>query len=148
MEKTDHTTIPDDGITDAQREARSANAAKATEARKAAAEARRVDAAITAAAAVAAAGIPPIAVSEARLMAAKAEIAELDAAERRGELIAVDKARADVDDLISTARTKILGVPSRLAQRDRTITPAQVELVEALIREALSELADGDDDDG
>jgi phage terminase Nu1 subunit (DNA packaging protein) len=163
MKKTDHTTAPDGvkrtktaaatrppkeptatkarpKITDAQREARSANAAKATEGRKAAVAARRA----AAAAAVTDAGIPPLVMSEARLMAAKAEIAELDAAQRRGELIAVDKARADVDDLISTARTKILGVPSRLAQRDRTVTKKQIDLVEELLREALTELADDD----
>lgn len=132
-------------ITEAQRAARSANAAKAAEGRRAAVAARRA----AAAAAVTDAGVPPLAVSEARLMAAKAEIAEIDAAERRGEVIPVDKALADVDDLITTAKTKLLGVPNRLAQRDRTITQAQVDLVELLIREALAELADDDvDDDG
>lgn len=146
MEKSDHTTTE---LTEAQRSARSANAAKATEGRKAAVAARRAAAEAQAAAEIRAANVPPIAVSEARLMAAKAEIAELDAAERRGELIAVEQARADVDDLISTAKTKLLGVPNRLAQRDHTITRAQVDLVELLIREALSDLADDDvDDDG
>jgi phage terminase Nu1 subunit (DNA packaging protein) len=85
--------------------------------------------------------------ARARREMALAQIAELDLAERRGELIAVDQARADVEDLISNVRTRLLGVPSQLAQRDRSITPEQVDLVETLIREALSELADDDDDD-
>src|SRR5687768_17262886 len=97
MKKNDHTTTPD-GITDAQREARSANAAKATEGRKAAVAARRAEAA----AAVTDAGIPLLAVSEARLMAAKAELAEIDVAERLAELIPVAKARADVVDRFTT----------------------------------------------
>jgi phage terminase Nu1 subunit (DNA packaging protein) len=137
VEKSDHTTTE---LTEAQRTARSANAAKATEGRKAAVAARRAEAE---------ANVPPLAVSEARLMAAKAEIAELDRDERRGELISVEQARADVDDLITTAKTKILGVPSRLRQRDRSITQEQAELVDELLREALTELAadDGDEDD-
>jgi phage terminase Nu1 subunit (DNA packaging protein) len=141
MKKSDHTTTPT--LTEAQRAARSANAEKATAGRRAAVAARRAEAE----AQVEAADVPPLRVSEARLMAAKAELAEIDVAERLGELIPVDKARADVDDLISTAKTKLLGVPNRLAQRDHTITRAQVDLVESLIREALSDLADDDDDD-
>ncbi len=138
MPKTDHTTTPD-GVTEAQRDARSLNAAKATAGRKAAVAARRAQAV----AAVTDAGIPLLAVSEARLMAAKAELAEIDVAERLGELIPVEKARASVFDRFTTVRTLILGVPSRLAQRDRSITKKQIDLVEELLREALTELADG-----
>lgn len=136
MKTTDHTTT----LTDAQREARSANAAKATEGRKAAVAARRAEAA----AAVTNAGIPLLAVSEARLMAAKAELAEIDVAERRGELIPVDQARADVMDRFATVRTKILGVPSRVAQRLPRLASEIVPILEELLREALAELADGD----
>ena len=131
MTKTHHTTTE---LTEAQRAARSANAAKATEGRRAAVAARRAEAV----AAVVDAGIPLIAVSEARLMAAKAELAEIDVAERMGELIPVDQARADVFDKFTTVRTRIMGVPSRLAQRDRSITRTQIDLVEELLREALA----------
>lgn len=138
MTKNEHTTIPA-GITEAQREARSANAAKATSAREEAAAARREEAA----AAVTAAGLPLLAVSEARLMAAKAELAEIDVAERRGELISIDQARADVMDRFATVRTKILGVPSRVAQRLPRLAGEIVPVLEELLREALAELADG-----
>lgn len=136
MEKSDHTT------TEAQRAARSANAAKATEGRKAAVAARRTEAAAKVAADLKAAGVPALEVSEARLMAAKAEIAELDAGERRGELISVEQARADVIDKFTTVRTKILGVPSRVAQRFPKLAPEIVPVLEDLLREALTELAD------
>ena len=139
MEKSDHTTT-----TEAQRAARSQNAAKATEGRKAAVAARRAEAAAQAAADLESAGVPPLAVSEARLMAAKAEIAEIDAAERRGEVISVEQARADVFDKFTTVRTKILGVPSRVAQRLPRLAPEVVPVLEELLREALTELADGD----
>lgn len=130
-------------ITEAQRAARRANAAKAAEGRRQAVAERKAEAAAQVASDLDTAGVPPLAVSEARLMAAKAEMAELDAAERRGELISTARARADVMDRFATVRTKILGVPSRVAQRMPTMATQIVPVLEELLREALAELADG-----
>lgn len=140
--KDDRTAIvPKTGqITPAQRAARQINAAKGAQGRRDAVAARRAEAA----AQVTEAGVPPLGVSEARLMDAKATLAELDVAERRGELIAVDQARADVIDKFSIVRTRILGVPSRIAQRLPAIADQVVPLLDELLREALEELADGD----
>lgn len=127
-------------ITEAQRAARSANAAKAAEGRRAAVAARRAEAA----AAVTDAGVPPQAVSEARSAHLKAEMLEIDLAERRGEVISVEQARADVEDRFATVRTRILGVPSRVAQRLPALAAEVVPVIDDLLREALTELADGD----
>lgn len=136
------------GITEAQRNARRENAAKAAEGRRAAAEARRTEAA----AQVAEAKLPPAAVSEARLMNAKAELAAIELAAKRGELIEVEKARTDVVNRFAKVRTLLLGVPNKLAQRDRSIPKKHLDLVKELIRDSLTELADGggagDDADG
>src|SRR5678815_1744439 len=82
--------------------------------------------------------------ARARREAALADLAELDVAERRGELISVEQARADVLDRFTTVRTRILGVPSRVAQRLPGLAAEVVPVVDELLREALSELADGD----
>lgn len=132
MSKTNHTTI-----TDAQLSARRENAAKAAEGRRQAVAARRAEET----AQIEGAGVPMFAVSEARLMAAKAAIAELELEERRGELVAVDDARADVIAKFTAVRTRILGVPTRIAQRLPHIAADVVPVIDELLREALEELA-------
>lgn len=82
-------------------------------------------------------------VAAARREAALAEMAELDLAERRGELIPVDQARADVFDKFTIVRTRLLGVPTRVAQRLPAIAADVVPVIDELLREALEELADG-----
>jgi phage terminase Nu1 subunit (DNA packaging protein) len=124
-------------------EARRANVAKAREDAKAARDAARE----AVRGELEAASIPAVEVSEARLMAAKAELAEIDVAERRGELIPVDKARADVFDKFATVRTRIMGVPSRVAQRLPHHANEIVPVLKELLREAMLELASGADDE-
>ena len=77
----------------------------------------------------------------ARREAAQAEMAELDVAERRGELVAVAEIRAEVDARYARVRTRVLGVPSRAAQRLPHIAAEMVPVIEEAIREALEELA-------
>jgi phage terminase Nu1 subunit (DNA packaging protein) len=119
--------------------------AKARESAQAQRDAARTADRELVAAALVALNVPPAAVSEARMMAAKAEVAEINAAERRGELISIEKARADVLDKFATVRTLILGVPSRVAQRLPRIAAEVVPVLDELLREALSELADDED---
>ena len=89
----------------------------------------------------------------ARREAALADVAELDAGERKGELVSVAEARADVIEMLSVARTKLLGVPARMAQRLPHLAGEVVPVIDGLMREALEELADaldglGEDRDG
>lgn len=75
---------------------------------------------------------------------ALADLAEMDVLERRGELIPAAAARAQVIDRYTVVKTKILGVPSRVAQRLPHVARADVAVIDDLLREALIELADGD----
>lgn len=80
----------------------------------------------------------------ARREAAQAEIAEMDLAERKGELIPIDQARRDVLDKFTVVKTRLLGVPTRIAQRFPELGAEVVPVIDELLREALEELADGD----
>jgi phage terminase Nu1 subunit (DNA packaging protein) len=86
--------------------------------------------------------VPDIGVSRARREAALADLAELEVAERRGELIPVEQARADVLDKFAIVRVRILGVPARVAQRLPNLAAEVVPVVDDLLRKALEELAD------
>lgn len=70
-----------------------------------------------------------------------ADLAELELAERRGSVVDADEARADVIAAYSLVKTRLLGVPSRLAQRVPDLAAKVVPVVDELIREALEELA-------
>jgi hypothetical protein len=86
----------------------------------------------------------------ARREAALADMAELEVAEKTGELVSVAEARADVIDKFTIVKTKILGVPSRIAQQLPALAGEVVPVVDSLLREALEELAvdDEPEDDG
>lgn len=79
----------------------------------------------------------------------KRELEELDLAHRRGELVSVDEARADVVKRFAAVREKILGLPSRIRQRT-DVTEDEVALITDLVYEALESIAlrDEDEDDG
>lgn len=98
---------------------------------------------------IAAAGLPPLAVSRARRAASEARLAELAVAEREGHVVSVDEIRAEVSAEYSLVKTRLLGIPSRLAQRLPHLAGEAVPVVNELMREALAELAadDGDNDD-
>ena len=78
-----------------------------------------------------------------RRQLAQAELAELELAERRGELVDARAVETRMRDVFAHCRNRLLGVPSRVRQRDPAITVGQVRLVEDLIREALEELSSG-----
>jgi hypothetical protein len=83
--------------------------------------------------------------SRARRESALADMAEIEVAERRGELVPVNEARADVVSRFTVVRTRLLGVPSRVAQRLPHLAGEVVPILDELLREALEELAvDGD----
>lgn len=83
----------------------------------------------------------------ARRESATADLTELDLAERRGELVGAGAARAEVIERFTIVKTRILGVPTRVAQRLPHVAVEVVPVLDELLREALEELADDGDAD-
>lgn len=83
----------------------------------------------------------------ARREASTADVAEIDARERKGQLVPVDQARADVFAKFTVVRTRILGVPSMVAQRLPKLASEVVPVLVELLREVLEELAIESSDD-
>jgi phage terminase Nu1 subunit (DNA packaging protein) len=81
-------------------------------------------------------------VARTRRELALAEIAEHQLAQLRDEFVPAEEARAYIVGKFTLVKTLLLGVPSKLKQRDRSFTTAQIALVDDTIREALNELAD------
>lgn len=85
----------------------------------------------------------PLSAARARKAAAEAEVAELELAERRGQLVRADEVEARLVRVFVNCRTKLLDVPSRAFERDPSLSEDQVALVDSLIHEALEDLAVG-----
>lgn len=87
----------------------------------------------------------------ARREGALADLAEIEVAERRDELVLVSEARKYMIDKFTVVKTKVLGVPTRLAQQMPELAERVVPIVDELLREVLEELAvdedDGDDEE-
>jgi phage terminase Nu1 subunit (DNA packaging protein) len=66
---------------------------------------------------------------------------EIALAERQGELVSVDEAKAEIVERYTRAKTKLLALPSRIKQRVPGLTIEHVTLIESMVREALEELA-------
>jgi phage terminase Nu1 subunit (DNA packaging protein) len=133
-------------VTRKQRAARQENAAKASEGRRRAVAARRREAKEELEELLGEAGIPDIRVSMARREAARAELAEIEVAEKRGDLVSAEEAEAELDELCTVVKTRILGVPTRFRQRVPHLAVADLDLLDLLLREALEELGRGDGD--
>lgn len=94
------------------------------------------------------AGVPSLNASRAvrahalaRRDTAHADLAELELAAKRGRLVDADAARADVEQAYSLVKTRLLRVPSDLAQRLPHLASEVVPVLEELQRAALEELA-------
>lgn len=79
-------------------------------------------------------------VQRARTAAAKAELAELDLAERRNELISRVKVTDEYYRQATKLREAIMAVPRRMSGR---LTPKMVAVLEEELRKALRSLPDG-----
>lgn len=87
---------------------------------------------------------PPVnelAGARARREGVNADLAEIELAEKRGELVLARDVEARVADAFLRCRTRLLGTTVRAREADPTITEAQHRLYETLLREALEELA-------
>lgn len=87
--------------------------------------------------------LPSITESKAITEAYKARLAKLEYEERSGRLVDAEKVKAGYVAMITTAKTRLLGVPSKAKGRIPHLTVADVEVLEDLIAEALEELALG-----
>jgi len=88
---------------------------------------------------------PSLGEARARLDMAKAELAEMELAERRGELLEARDVEARLVAEFAQSKNKLLGVPARARQQDPTLKADQLALLEQLIREALEGLAAGEE---
>ncbi len=88
-------------------------------------------------------GVPQVYISQARREYARAQLLELDLQERLGELVPVSEVGAKFVEVVNAAKTKLLGVATRIKQRLPHLTPSDVQEIDDLLREALEGLADG-----
>lgn len=80
----------------------------------------------------------------ARLAAVQADSAELELAARRSELVDGAQVKAGFVGLVTTAKTRLLGVPSKAKARVPHLSVRNIEQLEDLISEALEGLANGE----
>ncbi len=82
------------------------------------------------------------ATADARKAAAQAEMAEMELAERKGELIPADEIGEVVAGAVQVMKTRMLGLPTKLAKLVGARDPAQAEkVIRAEVVEALTELS-------
>ena len=90
------------------------------------------------------AGAPDFGVERARLIKAKADIAEMEAEGRRGELLPAEAVEAAWTAILARLRARLLVLPDRLAPlcvEETTIAGVRDQIRKA-VREALDELAE------
>jgi phage terminase Nu1 subunit (DNA packaging protein) len=63
---------------------------------------------------------------------------------RAGTLVAIDEVETRLTPMILQARNQLLGLPAHAKQRLPHLTPADLAVLDQLVREALEELAAGD----
>lgn len=97
-------------------------------------------------AAKAQAGAPDYASERARFIRARADLAEMEAEEKRGSVIAAEDVQTAWIAVLALLRTRLLALPDRLAPVVHAeASPAGVrDVIRGAIREALEELAESD----
>lgn len=85
--------------------------------------------------------LPDYNISRARSEFEKANLLELDRKTKEGLLLRREDVEQATGKAVNMARTKVLGVASRIKQQIPHLTPEEVELLRDLLREALEELA-------
>ena len=94
------------------------------------------------------AGAPDYAAERARFIRARADLAEMDAEEKRRSLIAADQIEVAWIAVLALLRTRLLALPDRLAPQafDQPTVGDTRTLIRAAIREVLDDLAQPDID--
>lgn len=91
---------------------------------------------------------PDYAAERARFIRARADLAEMEAEEKRRSLIAADEIEAAWIAVLALLRTRLLGLPDRLAPQvfDQSTIGDTRTLIRSAIREVLDDLAEPDID--
>ena len=94
------------------------------------------------------AGAPDYAAERARFIRARADLAEMEAQEKRRALIAADQIEAAWIAVLALVRTRMLALPDRLAPQafDQPTVGDTRTLIRTAIREVLDDLAEPDID--
>jgi hypothetical protein len=92
--------------------------------------------------------IPDYNDSRARTEHLKAELLELERKQKEGLLVAAADVEARWVEIITLARTKILGIPTKAKQRIPDLDTDAIGLLEDIVRETLEDLSGAADDDG
>ena len=92
------------------------------------------------------AGAPDYAVERARFIRARADLAEMEAEEKRRSLIAAEQIEAAWIAVLALLRTRLLAMPDRLAPQvfEQSTVGDTRNLIRAAIREVLDDLAQPD----
>ena len=92
------------------------------------------------------AGAPDYMAERARFIRARADIAEMEAQEKRLSLIAADQIEAAWIAVLALLRTRLLGLPDRLAPQafEQSTVGDTRNLIRVAIREVLDDLAEPD----
>lgn len=90
------------------------------------------------------AGAPDYAAERARFIRARADLAEMEAEQRRGALIAAEDVEAAWITVLALLRTRLLALPDRLAPvaHEQSSVADTRTLIRAALREVLHELAE------
>ena len=86
--------------------------------------------------------IPEYDESRARTEHLRAELLELERKQKEEDLVSMDEVRTSWENIIATARTKLLGVPTKAKQRIPDLDTNAMAHLDDIIREALEELAE------
>lgn len=86
---------------------------------------------------------PSIVQSRAITEAYKARLAKLEYEEKSGKLVNADEVKIRLSGMVSTARSRLLGVPSKAKGRIPHLTVDEIALLDELVREALEDVAVG-----
>ncbi len=92
------------------------------------------------------AGAPDYAAERARFIRARADLAEMEAEEKRGALIAAEEIEAAWIAVLALLRTRLLALPDRLAPQvfEQSTVGDTRNLIRTTIREVLDDLAQPD----
>lgn len=85
----------------------------------------------------------PLKLARARAAEASAQWNELKSAKLEGELVEAEAVARRYAEIVADARARLLAVPPRVGAKLPHLSIADLQVVEAEIRTALSDLADG-----
>jgi len=88
--------------------------------------------------------IPDFNTSRSKREAMMARLAEIDVEEREKVLVSAAAVKTSWAQIISLARTKVLGIPSKAKQRIPDLDTSAMTCLEDIVRESLEDLASSD----